>query len=322
MPRTTEQCHTVRHVITMYLAQARRDLSPRSYETVACILRRFDATCGRLTLAECRPFDLQCWLNDHPEYRSEWYVRCVVSTVKRAFNWACEMELIERNPFAKLRRRGRTQRRQPMADVEFQKLLRGSDPTFRRFLIFLKFSGAWPGEASSMRWGDVGFEQAAVVLKDHKTARKTGRPRIIPLVPTVIRLLLWVHRQSPNTRSQDHIFLNGRGNSFSRGWLSLKMQRLRRRLGLPPQVTLYGLRHRYGLMGIKNGVNLKLLSLCMGHTRTQMTEHYIAEAGLTDQVHKAALQVARGTPTVADSYALTKALESVPCRTPTSGRNS
>jgi integrase len=61
--------------------------------------------------------------------------------------------------------------------------------------------------------------------------------------------------------------------------------------GDDPHVTLYGLRHRYGLMGIKNGVNLKLLSLCMGHARTQMTEHYIAEAGLTQQVQKAARQV-------------------------------
>jgi integrase len=72
------------------------------------------------------------------------------------------------------------------------------------------------------------------------------------------------------------------------------MQRLRKRLGLSKGVTLYGLRHRYGLMGIRNGVNLKLLSLCMGHVRTQMTEHYIMEAGLTEQVQEAAWQVAYG----------------------------
>jgi integrase len=88
---------------------------------------------------------------------------------------------------------------------------------------------------------------------------------------------------------------------LSRGWLSLKMQRLRRRLALPNGVTLYGLRHRYGLMGIKNGVNLKLLSLCMGHARTQMTEHYIAEAGLTAQVQQAAWQVAYGATLVLTS---------------------
>jgi integrase len=286
----------VQDVIEMYLAQARRDLSVRSYETVSCILRRFDESAGQLTLAECRPFDLQCWLNEHPEYRSEWYRRCVISSIKRAFHWACEMELIQRNPCGKMRSRGRPQRRRPMSDEEFQTLMRGSDLTFRGFLIFLKFTGCRPGEAAGMRWPDVHFEEGAVVLNEHKTARKTGRPRIIPLVPTVIKLLLWMRsaREDSRTREQDHVFTNGRGNAFSRGWLSLKMQRLRRRLGLPAGVTLYGLRHRYGLMGIKNGVNLKLLSLCMGHVRTQMTEHYIAEAGLTDQVQQAAWQVAYG----------------------------
>ena len=109
-PAARGQCQTVNEVIAMYLAQARRDLSARSYETVACILRRFGKTCGRLRLDECRPFDLQCWLNEHPEYRSEWYRRCVISSIKRAFNWTCEMELIHRNPFAKLRSRGHPQR--------------------------------------------------------------------------------------------------------------------------------------------------------------------------------------------------------------------
>jgi integrase len=252
IPRRTEQCQTVHDVVAMYLAQARRDLSPRSYETVACILRRFDKTCGRLALAGCRPFDLQCWLNDHPEYRSEWYIRCVLSTIKRAFNWAVEMELVSRNPFAKMRSRGRPQRRRPMSDGDFQTLLRGADPTFRRFLIFLKFTGCRPGEAASMRWADLHLDQASVVLQEHKTARSTGQPRVIPLVPTLVKLLLWVRSHSGHSCDRDHVFVNSHGNAFSRGLLSLKIQRLRRRLGLPRQVTLYGLRHRYGLMGIKN----------------------------------------------------------------------
>jgi integrase len=188
-------------------------------------------------------------------------------------------------------------RRRPMTDEEFQILLRGSDAAFRRFLIFLKFTGCRPGEAASIRWADVRFEDGAVVLQEHKTARKTGRPRIIPLVPTVVKLLQWMRVWAQSTgkgRDQDHVFVNRRGNALSRGWLSLKMQRLRKRLGLAKGVTYYGLRHRYGLMGIRNGVNLKLLSLCMGHVRTQMTEHYIAEAGLTQEVQQAAWQVAYG----------------------------
>src|SRR5260370_34063787 len=197
----------------MFIAQAKRDLAARSYETVECILRRFDKSCGQLTLAECRPFDLQCWLNDHPEYVSEWYRRRVIATIKRAFNWSCEMELVERNPFAKLRSRGRANRRRPMTDEEFQTLLRGSDATFRRFLAFLKFTGCRPGEAASMRWADVRFEAGSVVLMDHKTARKTGQPRIIPLVPTVIKLLQWMRAHAEaqgNVFDQDHVFVNAR----------------------------------------------------------------------------------------------------------------
>jgi hypothetical protein len=136
----------------MYLAQAKRDLAARSYETVSCILNRFDESAGELALMECRPFDLNCWLNDHPEYALGWDRRCVVSTIKRAFTWATEMELVERNPFAKMRgSRGQTTRRRPITDQEFQTLLRGSNATFRRFLIFLKFTGCQPGEAASMR---------------------------------------------------------------------------------------------------------------------------------------------------------------------------
>jgi integrase len=47
-----------------------------------------------------------------------------------------------------------------------------------------------------MRWADVRFDEASVVLREHKTARKTGRPRVIPLVPTVIKLLLWMRART------------------------------------------------------------------------------------------------------------------------------
>src|SRR5437879_1196770 len=154
----------------------------------------------------------------------------------------CEMELVARNPFATLRcGRGHPERRRPMTDEQFQTLLRGSDPNFRRFLIFLKFTGCRPGEAASMRWADVRFGEASVVLREHKTARKTGRPRVIPLVPAVIKLLLWMRSQRDAVFSgeQGHVFINSRGNALSRGWLSLKMHRLRRRLGLATGVTLY-----------------------------------------------------------------------------------
>jgi hypothetical protein len=63
-PARRGQCQTVNDVIAMYLAQARRDPSPRSYETVSCILCRFGKSCGCLRLAVCRAFVLA---HEHPE---------------------------------------------------------------------------------------------------------------------------------------------------------------------------------------------------------------------------------------------------------------
>jgi hypothetical protein len=72
--------------------------------------------------------------------------------------------------------------------------------------------GCRPGETASMRWSDLRIEEACVVLKEHKTARKTGLPRVIPLVPTTIKLLLWMKSRHPSgSGAQSHVFTNGRG---------------------------------------------------------------------------------------------------------------
>ena len=111
--------------------------------------------------------------------------------------------------------------------------------------------------------------------------------RVVGEGPTWLEMDLWL-TPAGTARPEEVLGLLGLPGLIEAGGAAL------RRLRLDKGVTYYGLRHRYGLMGIRNGVNLKLLSLCMGHVRTQMTEYYIAEAGLTAQVQEAAWQVAYG----------------------------
>jgi integrase len=362
---------TVRELVKLYKQLDLDNLCEGSKQMIIYLTDIFVAEHGDKPLAEMRAIDLLKWVKEHPTWKSPWMQKRAMGCIKRVFNWCLENDLITHNPFIRVRYRGAAAtRRRPMTDAEFQTLMRVSDPTFRRFLTFLKFTGCRPGEAAAMKWKDVRFDQGSVVLKDHKTAKKTGRPRVIPLVPTITKMLVWMrehrqasviglverllltnggrikavelfrhmkpygisprgvarakaalgifkervenaqggywmyvlpddHEQLPDPTAGDFVFINGLGNAFIKNCLSQKVRRARKRAGLPKHVTLYGLRHRYGLMGIKNGVNLKLLSLCMGHTRTQMTEHYIHEAGLTDQVQQAALQVAFGAGAVA-----------------------
>jgi integrase len=349
---------TIREVVEHYLPHAQRTLAERSYEATAHTLGRFVAACGQLQIGACRAFDLQSWINQNPRFASDWTVKRVIGIIKRAFNWSVDMELTTRNPFARIRHR-KGPRGRPMTPHEYQQILRHSSAGFRRFVVFLKFSGCRPGEAAKMKWSDVQFGQNCVKLRDHKTAKATGRPRLIPLVPTTTKLLVWLREhpqvsvqellyrilkdgpvnaatvakrmaaygvsyhavqrarralgivkehygpsgsrgryiytfgkkgRPPHVPQREHIFLNSEGNPWHRSSLACCMGRLRRRAPDLDNITLYGLRHLYGTRGIQNDVNLKLLSLCMGHSDVRTTEYYIAEAGLTEQVQQAALQ--------------------------------
>jgi integrase len=191
---TVGAASTVAQVAAIYLAQAKLDVSPRTYETREWHVRLFANLYGAISLAALKPFHVTQFLNHYAaNFRSEWTVRGVLVSIRRLFNWLVEMDLIDKSPFARFRRRGKVlTRRKPMRDEDFQALLRFSSPAWRRLLIFLKLTGCRPGEAAKMRWADVQFDKACVILFEHKTASSTGKPRTIPLVPTVARMLAWM----------------------------------------------------------------------------------------------------------------------------------
>lgn len=47
---------------------------------------------------------------------------------------------------------------------------------------------------------------------------------------------------------------------------------------------LYGLRHAFGTNAIVNGVDIKTLSVLMGHESTRMTEHYLHLASRSEHL--------------------------------------
>jgi integrase len=84
-----------------------------------------------------------------------------------------------------------------MAAEHYRALLRSTDGPFRRVLVFQKFTGCRPIEMRKIKWAYVDLERCIVTLADHKTKKKTGRPRIIPLCPVVVKLLRFLERNRP-----------------------------------------------------------------------------------------------------------------------------
>jgi integrase len=295
---------TVASVIDLFLVYSKRSYAPRTYENLHLYLECFAEAHGFRRIKDCKVLHFTAWLDSHPEWASDWTRSNVIRIVQRAFNWAVQQGVIPSNPF-----KGITQRpgepRRPMIDREFRALLHATGPKrpsghkrikhrrrptpgqrFRQVLFFLRYTGARPGEMSSLTWQDVDLERAVVVLRKHKTVRtqRSPRPRIIHLVPLVVKLLRRIKQQQ--TPEAKHVFVTARKTPWNRWSLGLRMRRLRDKAGLPDDVKMYGIRHQFGTKSIVNGVDIKTLSELMGHTTTRMTEHYVHLAG--HQAHLAA----------------------------------
>jgi integrase len=147
---------------------------------------------GDRAVSSLRRIDVALWLHSHPEYKSVFMKKNVIARIGRVFSWAMEMELVQKNPFWRLRVDGVRHERRPMTDDEFRALLRRSRPHFRRFLLFLRLTGCRPGEARTLRWQHIDFTRGVAILPEHKTSKKIGKPRILPLVPCLLKMLAWM----------------------------------------------------------------------------------------------------------------------------------
>src|SRR5262245_58292971 len=96
---------TVSEVIDAYLPHAKREISPVNYHNTEVQLREFELRFGKKRVSDCRTFDLLEWINSHKGWKSDWMRYNAAVNVKKAFNWCTMMDLLDKNPFGKLRMR-------------------------------------------------------------------------------------------------------------------------------------------------------------------------------------------------------------------------
>ena len=206
---------TVASIVDEFLGHAKRHYEGRSYDERRRVLERFVERHGFRRVADCCAVHLTRWLDEQEGWKSDWTLNTAVSTVKGPFDWAVQQGLILANPFKAVNHRP-GQPRRPITDDEFRSLLRGAGgrrgKPFRQVLIFMRWTGCRPGELSRLRWRDIDVEGGRIILREHKTAKKTRRPRVIHLVPVTAKLL--VHRRKAS--EGEFVFLNSQGRPWDR----------------------------------------------------------------------------------------------------------
>lgn len=158
--------------------------------------------------------------------------------------WAFDTELIPKLWARKIPKPGVASRQRIPTDDETRKMLRGARPDFVRIYNALRISGARPGELCRARIEDLRSDAKSrwIELNKHKTAAKTGKPRIIPIGQKLGAMI----DRAAALRTSGPIFLKSDGQPWTPHSLSAVFRRRRNRLGLSRDLCLYLARHEAG----------------------------------------------------------------------------
>jgi len=135
---------------------------------------------------------------------------------------------------------------------EIAVLLKRASPAFRLIYTGLSQCGARPGELCRAQIRDVDWQKGRITLAEHKTARKTGKPRVIPIGRNFGQTL----QKAIDHRQTGPVFRSPKGEAWTAGNLSSTHRRLRDAAGLPRDLVLYLARHRFGTEALRAGVPL------------------------------------------------------------------
>jgi integrase len=257
---------TVARLSDLFLDQSQRHHAPDTYAIYRHFLQSFCDSYGRLAAAAIKPFHVSRWVDAHKTWTGA--RRHAVMAVKRAYSWADKQGVLSPSPVRSVevdpvRRRTRVLTRDEQAEI----LAAIRDEPFRQFVLAMIETGCRPSEVARVTAANVDHALGVWVFEAHKTAKKTGKPRVVYLTPAALELtkrLVEKHPEGP-------LFRGPRGGRpFTRNNIRCRFRRLREKLPHLAHFVCYNLRHTYATQALLNGVGVAQVAELLGHTSTEM----------------------------------------------------
>jgi integrase len=274
----------------LFLDYSQAHHSAGAYESYRRFLQSFCDAYGTLSAGDIKPFHVTRWLDSHKTWQGA--RRHAVISIKRAFSWGEQQGLIPGSPIRSLKvPRVRRRERVLTPDERTLILSEAKDKAFKNFLTALLGTGCRPSEVAGVTAAEVNLELGVWVLTQHKTARKTGKPRIIYLSPEMLALT----KQQMTEHPTGPLFPNRLGKQFTRNAWRCRFRRLRENHPGLAGVVCYTLRSTFATNALENGVGLAHVAELLGHSGTEMVmQHYQLLSANVGKMREAAAKATQG----------------------------
>lgn len=163
----------------------------------------------------------------------------------------------------------------------------------------IAFTGARKGEVTGLLWRHMDIPGKRIVISkgEHKTGKKTQKPRIINLAAEALQIITRQEQRKP----EDRVFAPARGTGgidLRRPWRLVRVA-----AKLPADFVLHGMRHSIGSHLAMGGAGLPELKQALGHKSLQSVQRYIhfAEQARAALATKAAAPVSAAYKSRAES---------------------
>ena len=212
-------------------------------------------------------------------------VNMMLSVLRLAFEYACDMEYLAENPCARVRRIKSDSKKIEAFTVDEQRaleseILRSDDRRLHGVLVCL-YTGVRIGELLGLTWEDVDLDRGVIRItktvyreRDERgawqlfvdTPKTKSSERIVPLPAYIAELL-----RSDRERALSQNFVeNKKGERMSIRSYQYLFESLTRRAGVR-KLNFHALRHTFATRAIECGIDIKTIADVMGHQNAAVT---------------------------------------------------
>ncbi|OWK39459.1 tyrosine-type recombinase/integrase [Fimbriiglobus ruber] len=259
-------------ILGRFLGWTKKHKAPATYDQRRYFLKSFVKYKGA---SKFRPERVtvdfvEDWLDSHPKWKAS--RRHAILCLTQAFNWAVKRGKLAKNPITGIDIPTQTRTLTYLTAAQRKTIYEATkDIAFKRLLTAMQETGCRPGELSAVESANAKLEIGVWVLPQHKTGKKTGKPRTVYLTAVMVEMT----RELADKNPTGPLFLNYRKKPWNRNSIRCRFRTLRKQFPEFGHFTAYSFRRAFVTDALERGVDIAQVAELVGHTSTDMVmRHY------------------------------------------------